>query len=102
MTYNCAGAGRPAARQFWKRGFMSAQQGQDEARAVARALTTHHSRATARAFRSLRAVLATAAVAATALAALTAAAAGTAASAATMQAPTVLAGLTWHPLTLLN
>src|SRR5215469_7543794 len=51
--------------------------------------------------RLFRAVLAAAAVAVTALVALTAATAGTAASAATVQ-PTVLTGLTWHPLTLLN
>jgi hypothetical protein len=78
---------------------MFAQQDQDEDRAAAQALTTHHSWATARAF---RAVLATAALAATALVALTATTVGTAASAATVQAPKVLAGLTWHSLTLLN
>ena len=78
---------------------MFAQQGRD--RAVARALTTHHSRATARSFRPVRAALA-AAVAATALVALTATTAGTAASAATVQPSTALTGLTWHPLTLLN
>src|SRR5215467_9438059 len=81
---------------------MFAQQGQDEDRAAARALTTSHSRATARAFRPLQAVLVTAAVAATALVALTAATAGTAASAATERHVTMLTGLTWHPLTLLN
>ena len=81
---------------------MFAQQGQDEDRAVARALTTHHSRATARALRPIRAVLAATAVAATALVALTATTAGTAASAATVQPPKVLTGLTWHPLTLIN
>jgi hypothetical protein len=81
---------------------MLAQQGQDERRAVARALTTQYSRATARALRPIRAVLAAAAVAATALVALTATTAGTAASAATMQPPKVATGLTWHPLTLIN
>src|SRR5215471_8507531 len=81
---------------------MIAQHGQDEDRAVARALTTHHSRATAWAFRPIRAVLAAAAVAATALVALTATTAGTAASAATVQPSKALTGLTWHPLTLIN
>ena len=103
---------------------MFAQQGQDEDRAVARALTTHDSRATARIFRRFRASLATAAVTATALVALTAATAGTAASAATVRpahavahaaraqlsghdaarrsAAATLTGVTWHPLTLLN
>jgi hypothetical protein len=81
---------------------MFAQQGQDDDRAVARALTTTHSRATARALRPIRTVLAAAAVAATALVALTVTTAGTAASAATAQPPTVATGLTWHPLTLIN
>jgi hypothetical protein len=80
---------------------MFAQQGQDDDRAVARALTTTYSRASARALRRIRALLAAVAVAATALVAFTAATAGDAASAAIVQ-PKVLTGLTWHPLTLLN
>ena len=80
---------------------MFAQQGQDDDRAAARALTTTRSRGSARALRPIRALLAAVAVAAAALVALTAVTAGAAASAATVQ-PTVLTGLTWHPLTLLN
>ena len=98
---------------------MFTQQGQDGGRAVARALTTHHSWATARAFRPVRSVLAAAAVAATALVATVAF--GGAASAATMhpaqpaampathhpgdtarRPATAVTGLTWHPLTLIN
>jgi hypothetical protein len=99
---------------------MFAQQGQDNDRAVARALTTHHSRATARALRPLRAALAAVAVTATALVALTAALGGTAASAATVtpahpahvvraQLPghdaagrLPASGVTWNQLSLVN
>jgi hypothetical protein len=94
---------------------MFTMQGQDDSRAVARALTTIHSRAAARA---LRPVLAAAAVAGAALAA-TAAFGGTAASATVhparpVAAPaphhpgaahspaTTVTGLTWHTLTLIN
>jgi len=99
---------------------MFAQRGQDSDRAVARALTTHHSRATARALRPFRAALAAVAVTATALVALTAALGGTAASAATVapahpahvvraQLPghdaagrLPAAGVTWNQLSLIN
>jgi hypothetical protein len=96
---------------------MFAQQGQDTDRAVARALTTHHSRATARALRPFRAVLGAVAVTATALVAVTAAAGGTAASAAVASAhpahlvraqlpghdaAATLTGVTWNPLSLVN
>jgi hypothetical protein len=99
---------------------MFPQQGQDDSRAVARALTTNHSRATARALRPARAVLAAAAVAAMALTATVAldAAAASAASVplahpvampaahrsgdAARRTATTITGLTWHPLTLIN
>jgi hypothetical protein len=101
---------------------MFTQQGQDDSRAVARALATHHSRATARILRPVRSALAAAAAAATALAAI-AAFGGTAASAATVhpshpgvaahevraQLPgrnasgrLVVTGVTWHLLTLIH
>jgi hypothetical protein len=98
---------------------MFTHQGQDGGRAVARALTTRHSGATARVFRPVRSVLAAVAVAAAALVA--AAAFGGAASAATRhpahpaampathhrgaaarRPATTVTGLTWHPLTLIN
>jgi hypothetical protein len=101
---------------------MFTQQSQDDSRAVARALTTHHSGASAPVLRPVRSALAAAAAVAMALAA-TAAFGGTAASAVTVHPshPGVAAhevraqlpgrdvpgrqavtGVTWHRLTLIH